>query len=135
MLTKRAVRPWRFLIAQGKRTKRGNAHQEMPGSTKTSVAPLMKQELKLVRLECVGNFIHFCLIMSNFQITATSIPISQIKAYFREWAQSKCSTLVGANSCDEVDSSRCNYSRQRRRSSSFMGSTTLTFWSLDGFYV
>ena len=29
----------------------------------------MKQELKLIRLEFVGNFIHFCLIMSNFQIT------------------------------------------------------------------
>ena len=41
----------------------------MSGSTKTSVAPLMKQELKLVRLEWVGNFIQFCLIMSNFQIT------------------------------------------------------------------
>ncbi len=32
-------------------------------------SPLMKQELKLIRLESVGNFIQFCPIMSNFQIT------------------------------------------------------------------
>ncbi len=42
----------------------------MPGSTKTSVAPLMKQELKLVRPKWMTKFIDFCLIMSNFQITA-----------------------------------------------------------------
>ena len=41
----------------------------MPGSTKTSVAPLMKQELKLVRPKWMTKFIQFCPIMSNFQIT------------------------------------------------------------------
>ena len=41
----------------------------MPGSTKTSVAPLMKQELKLAWSKWMTKFIQFCPIMSNFQIT------------------------------------------------------------------
>ncbi len=43
----------------------------MSVETKTSVAPLMKQKLKLVQLKCLGNFIQFCLIMSKFQITVS----------------------------------------------------------------
>ncbi len=72
----------------------------------TQIRPVLRGWKKAHRPRVNG-----LLSVRTEQAGATAIPISKIEAYFREGSQAKCGTLVGVNSCDEVDSSRCNHSR------------------------